>query len=263
LIDIHSHILPGFDDGAESHQISVEMARRAAEDGVGCMVATPHVIDEDLSGLPEKISSAVELLNADLKRESIGVEVLPGAEIHVSSTLVSQPEALRELSLGFCGKYVLLELPLQEMPRFTEELIFRLLLKGVIPILAHPERNSSIMERPGRLLELVEKGALVQANAGSITGKYGARVKDVVELFLRNGIVHFIASDAHSTRSRAPGLTVALQRARDLVGDDATALVERNPSAVINGTTLDFSAPRKLGRTRKKVFSWLSGRFSS
>lgn len=263
MIDIHTHILPGFDDGADSHQASLEMVRKAGEDGVSSMVATPHVTEEEFLELRDKIAGAVERLNAELQKESTHVKILPGAEVPVSSTLVSEIEALRQLSIGFSGKYVLLELPLQEMPMFTEELIFRLLLKGIIPILAHPERNSSIVERPERLLELVEKGALVQVNAGSITGRYGDRVKSTAELLVRNRIAHFIASDAHSTRSRPPGLTSALERAHELIGDDAKALVEENPSAVVDSKVLNFAAPRRLERKRKRFFSWLSGMFSS
>lgn len=263
MIDIHAHVLSGLDDGAESPEVSLEMARKSREDGVTHLFATPHVMDEEFSVLKERIEDGVARLKSSLMGESISIELLPGAEVHISSTLLDRPESLRHLTLGFNGKYVLLELPLQEMPRFTHELVFKLLLKGLSPILAHPERNMNIMERPEKLLELVERGALVQMNAGSIMGKYGESVKNTAELLLRNGIVHFIASDAHSAGSRPPGLSSALRRARELIGEDAKALVEENPSAVLNGETLEFEAPKRLERTRKRFFSWLSDRFSS
>jgi protein-tyrosine phosphatase len=263
LIDIHTHILSGLDDGADTPQVSLEIAKKSREDGVTTVVATPHVMDEDFVALKQKVEGAVITLMDALRTESVDVEVLPGAEVHISSRLLEDPESLRDLALGFRGKYILLELPLQEMPRFTHELVFRLLVKGLVPVLAHPERNMSIMERPERLLELVERGSLVQVNAGSIMGMYGDTVRNTAELLLRNRIVHFIASDAHSIRRRPPGLSQALARAKDLIGDDAKALVEDNPSALLDGRTFEFIAPKKLVPTRKTFFSWLSGVFSS
>jgi protein-tyrosine phosphatase len=260
MIDIHSHILSGFDDGADSIEVSLEMARRSREDGITRLVATPHVLEEGFSELKKKVGDGVATLRDALAKESIQIDILPGAELNISSALLPQPEEVRELTLGFLGKYVLLELPLQEMPRYTHELVFKLLLKGLIPILAHPERNLTVMERTEELLELVGKGSLVQVNAGSITGKYGERVRNAAELILRNRIVHFIASDAHSLGNRPPGLSDALERARQLIGDDAGPLVEENPSAVLDGRTLEFRAPKRLERPRRRFLSWLSGR---
>ncbi len=261
MIDIHTHILPGFDDGAESPDVAVEMARGAAAEGISRVVATPHIMQDDLTGLKAKIDDAVSSLNARLRQESVDVEILPGAEVHISAALLTNPDALKEISLGFRENYVLLELPLQEMPRFTEELIFRVQLKGLVPVLAHPERNASIIEQPARLLELVEKGALVQVNAGSVTGRYGEKVRVTADLFLRNRLIHFLASDAHSLKSRPLKLRAAVERARGLLGEEgASALVEGNPAAALTGRTIDVTLPRHLKRPGRGPLSWIGSR---
>jgi protein-tyrosine phosphatase len=128
----------------------------------------------------------------------------------------------------------------------------------LIPILAHPERNLDVVEHPERLLELVEKGALVQMNAGSITGKYGDRIKGAAEMLLMNGIVHFVASDAHSTRNRPIKLSPAVERMKELIGDEAVRLVEDNPSEMLQGKTIEAVVPRRLEWPRKKGFPWFS-----
>jgi protein-tyrosine phosphatase len=261
LIDIHTHILPGFDDGAESPEVAVEMARAAASEGISRVVATPHIMQDDLTGLRTKIEDAVSSLNKRLRQESVDVEILPGAEVHVSAALVTNPDALKDISLGFRENYVLLELPLQEMPRFTEELIFRVQLKGFVPVLAHPERNASIIEQPSKLLGLVEKGALVQVNAGSVTGKYGEKVRITADLFMRNRLIHFLASDAHSLRSRPLKLREAVERAKGVLGDEgASALVEQNPAAALAGRTIEVTFPRHLKRSGRGPLSWFAGR---
>ncbi|MFQ5906674.1 MAG: tyrosine-protein phosphatase [bacterium] len=257
MIDIHAHILPGFDDGAKSIEASLEMARGAEREGVADVVATPHVLEENQPDVREKICGAVADLNTVLNKERINVKVSPGAEVHISASLLSRAEILKDLSLNFGGRYVLLELPLQEVPKFTEELIFRVLLKRLTPILAHPERNLTIIENPGRLLGLVEKGALVQMNVGSITGRYGRRIKETAELFLHNGIVHFVASDAHSEENRPIRLRPAIERVKKLLGDAAADLVLDNATAALNGEKVEASVPRHLERPSKTMFSWL------
>jgi len=263
VIDIHAHILPGFDDGAKTLEVSVEMARGAEKEGVTEVVATPHVLEESETDVSERIGRAVVELNGVLGEEHINVKVLPGAEVHVSISLLSNPEILKDLSLNFGGKYVLLELPLQEVPRFTEELIFRVLLKRLTPVLAHPERNLAVIENPSRLLGLVEKGALVQMNVGSITGRYGEEVKDTAELFLHNRIAHFVASDAHSKERRPIRFGPAVERLKELVGNDAANLLLDNAMAALSGEKVEVSIPRRLDRPSRTIFSWLARRVSS
>jgi len=250
------------DDGAESCKISLEMAKGAEKDGVSHVVASPHVMEENYRTAKEIISVEVKDLNRALSEEKINVEVVPGAEVHISAVLLSEPEILRELSVNSGGRYVLLELPMQNVPKFMDELVFKVLLKGLVPILAHPERNLGMIEHPEELLGLVERGALVQMNAGSITGKYGKSVRDFAETMVRNRIVHFVASDAHSARNRPVMLSTALVRMRELIGDDAGKLVLDNPSAVLDGKTLEVTVPRHLDKPRKKTF-WFSRRYSA
>ena len=167
MVDLHAHILPGFDDGAQSAAEAVEMAYQAEQDGIGTIVATPHIIDPAPADR-ERILAAVDELQDRLAQGGIRIRLLPGAEIHITSSLVALAKQGRLMTLNDTGKYLLLELPLLEIPWFTETTIFGLLTAGITPIIAHPERNHELARRPDLLKRLVERGCLTQISSGSL-----------------------------------------------------------------------------------------------
>ncbi len=229
MIDLHCHILPGVDDGPTQWDEAMRMARMAAADGIRTIIATPHVVDP--VGAANVIRLKVEELNRRLAAEVIDLEVLPGAEV----SPLHPPEALTGLTLNGTA-YVLVEFPHSHLPRDAFAVLSRLASGGLRPVVAHPERNPSVIRNPALLFELVEAGALCQVTAASLSGGMGAEARACARYLLKKGVVHFLASDAHSAHHRPPNLTTGLRAAAKLIGKDAAQrLVSANPQAVVSG----------------------------
>lgn len=233
MIDLHCHILPCIDDGAETIAEAVEMARIAADDGVRKIVATPHISESMLDF--ETIKDKTGKLNQRLTELLIPIEVLPGAEISSGMPV----RYLKQYSINNNG-YVLIEFPHSHLPKNAEGLLSEIVREGLKPLIAHPERNPSIIKRPALLEELVGKtGAGVQVTANSIAGGFGRKIRACSHYLLKKGIVHIIASDAHSSRFRTPELSIALKTTAKLIGsENVQKLVVENPEAVVNGGEL-------------------------
>lgn len=242
VIDLHSHILPGIDDGVRTFAEAVELAAAASGDGVETIAATPHV-REDYPTRPEEMESAVEELRNRLEAEGVPVSVLPGGEIALEQLTTLTPEELQRFSLGGSGSYLLVEFPYAGWPLALEAQVHRLLTVGLTAVLAHPERSESVQERPERLDAALELGALVQVTAASVDGRLGRRAQKASMRLIREGRAHMIASDAH-----APGVRqVGMSAAADAVGDESLAiwLTCDVPAAVVAGAALPSRpAPR-------------------
>jgi protein-tyrosine phosphatase len=254
VIDIHSHIMPDVDDGARSVEEAVEMARIAAEDGIECMVSTPHMFN-GLSGNPEpsEILERVARLNEAIGPN--GLKILPGNEVHISHDVAEQVRTKRVTTINQ-RNYMLVEFPQFTVPVGVDELFYKLMLQGVRPILVHPERNSQIQGHPGLAANFVERGVLIQVTAMSITGEFGPTAKACAERLLKHNCVHFLATDTHRTKSRPPILSRGRDAAAAVIGPErAAALVDANPRAVINGEpvqalpVIPFTSSTKSKRT--------------
>ncbi len=206
MFDLHCHILPGIDDGADSWEESLEMARISVDSGVRTVVATPHM-SPDLH--PDQVNSLVAEFELRLSSRGLPLKVVPGMEARLEPEL---PELLREgRVLPLAGRFVLLELPHFSLPVYTGDLLFRVMLAGYQVILAHPERNPRVMENPELVFEWVSRGMLVQVNSGSVLGKFGSRVRQAAESLAKAGMVHFLGSDAHGAAGRRPDLAEAVK----------------------------------------------------
>ena len=197
MIDIHSHILPGVDDGARSIEESIKILQKAADAGVTTIVATPHVLEVPSKSEWQRVNNVFNRLKQKIVQENIHIEMILGAELFISPDLPQSIEENRELCINN-GSYVLLELPMLEIPPFTEQTIFELQLQEIVPIIAHPERNLEIQQMPNTLPGLLPKGVLTQLNAGSLTGVYGRKVQKTARTLLKKNLIHIMASDIHS-----------------------------------------------------------------
>lgn len=232
MIDLHCHILPGMDDGAFEIQDSIEMARIAAKDGIKKIVATPHVSDDHYS--MQSIMERTSRLNQELIRHGIAVDILPGAEINAL-----MPASIVNAYTINQTRYALIEFPFNYLPLNANEIIFELLITGLKPIIAHPERNLGIIRDPQKLFRLLNTNVYVQITADSLTGLFGRTVKKLSVQLLKKGVVDVMASDSHSPAHRSPTLSKALLKAEKLIGkDQARDLVFNNPEAIIEGRKL-------------------------
>jgi protein-tyrosine phosphatase len=246
VIDIHSHILPGLDDGAKTWEESLEMARQAVRDGIRVMVATPHlfkgrVVDPKRLNGKKEILDRIEEFKERLSAAGIALEVLPGCDVPLSIEALRLLEDDLLLTINDLKRYLLLELPDTSIPPATEEICFRIISTGITPIITHPERHLIIPEAPDKLMRLVNLGCLAQLTAGSLTGRFGRQVARTSRNLIKKGYIHLLASDAHDPKSRPPLLSPALDELAGLVGQEqARAMVSQVPEKIIHGEPCSF-----------------------
>ncbi len=244
MIDLHSHILPGLDDGPATLEGSLELARAAVAEGTRTILATPHV-DGDFGIGPEAIAAALGELRAALAEAEIPLEVLAGGEIAIWRLVDLDDETLRELALGG-GPYLLVESPFSPVGGDFEPLVLDLRRRGHRVLLAHPERCPVFQRDVSRLARLLAAGALAQITAGSMAGTFGSTVQRFTSTLLREGLVSVVASDAHDTRRRPPGLNAGFRALeRELPGLSAQQpwMTEQVPAAILAGEPLPEKPP--------------------
>ena len=244
MIDLHSHILPGVDDGARSIADSVALARDAVRDGISAMVATPHV-RHDYPTTPAVMERLVAQVRDALAGAGADLEVWTGGEIALEPLMRMDGESLARFSLGGSGRYVLVEFPYSGWPLPLPSQIDRLAALGITAVIAHPERSVEVQSRPQRLAPLVDAGALVQLTAASLDGRLGRSCRRAAMRLLDLGLAHVIASDAHMPGTRAVGMSAAAEA----VGDERLAawLTRDVPAAIVAGEAIP---PRPAGRRR-------------
>lgn len=246
MIDIHNHILPGFDDGPDTLEKSLEMARIAADDGVKLIVATPHFGNGIYITSPDKILKEVERFNQVLKEEGLPLTLLPGSDVHIYYNLLDDIKKQKVMTLNNNNRYIILELPSFGLPQNLPEFIWELKLFGVTPIFSHPERNETIQENINILYDFIMQGALFQITAMSLTGEFGKRPQKCAVSLLKYNLTHVIATDAHSVRRRPPVLSRALKVAKDIIGSEhAQQMVTEIPEKIIKGEQLSLLEPVK------------------
>jgi len=240
FIDIHSHFLPGLDDGPENSGQCLETAKRYLEIGVSCLIATPHCMHGTRwVPSPEMIAARIAEIEKTLFAHGISLSVLPGMEIAASDLLGGHFPPTDFLSLGNSGTTFLIEFPLHSpLSRQNDMRMHKLLpgLQGQRCIIAHPERCAMFINNIGRARELVEQGMLIQVNIGSLLGTSGPQVgKTALELF-RAGLVHFLATDSHGRGDRLPPDPTQMTQLRRILGDDAVAIAfQKNPRPMREG----------------------------
>jgi protein-tyrosine phosphatase len=214
MIDIHHHLLWDQDDGATSLDLSLEMARMAAADGITHIACTPHA-NGQYAYLPEIISSKIAELQHLLKKEGVDIKLGRGCDFHMSYDNIQQARVdPGRFSLNG-GAYLLVEIPDYAIPRGLGETFYQMQLDGVTPILTHPERNATLQKEPQRMMEWLRGGVLVQITAGSVIGRMGKTAERLAHDLLSKRWVHFLATDAHNTTSRPP----KMREAHDLIAD--------------------------------------------
>ncbi|KIL35372.1 protein tyrosine phosphatase [Cohnella kolymensis] len=242
MIDIHTHILPGLDDGADSTQDAVQMARAAWDEGITTIIATPHHANGAYMNPADKVITQVELLNERLLAEGIPIKVLPGQEIRVHNDLLDA-WSRRELLTLASTDYMLIELPGHSIPKSITSLIHELAVVGIQPIIAHPERNIEIINNPNILAELIEAGAWTQVTTHSLLGGFGARVQKTAWSLCKKGLIHLVSSDAHHVSRRGFRLKEAYERISTEIGTEWAEYFEMNASRLIDNKS--FSSPPK------------------
>jgi protein-tyrosine phosphatase len=236
FIDLHSHFVFGLDDGARSLEESLAMLEQAAESGIEHVLATPHATELTDDRFSEQVLRQFRLVQDEARKKEIPVRLSLGAELFFSRRLM---EWLRYpwATVANNQKYLLFELPLFDLPDGVGEFIFECRLKGITPILAHPERYLYLHKKLEKLYSFFQQGCLIQINAGSIVGQFGQSVQEMALRFVKANFVHFVASDAHETRQRNYKVLLRSYEELQKTVDDATLnkWFYENPAKALQG----------------------------
>ncbi|MDZ7372054.1 MAG: hypothetical protein ONB12_12915 [candidate division KSB1 bacterium] len=238
LIDTHNHVIPFVDDGAEDWDVSLQMLREAEEDGISEVICTPHVLSNKDLTEEEKFISLFEELKKRALDAGIRVNLYLGSELYI------QPHydfSRRMATLAQNGRYFLVEFPMGQIPTFAEKNFFSLFGNQVTPVIAHPERNGSILGDPQKAYFFVQHGALLQVTAGSLLGNFGSQVAKLAAQLMDANLVQLVATDAHDTSRRRLKLKQAYEFVRANWGPDrAEKLFCVNPSKLIRGEEIEL-----------------------
>ncbi|MBN2090740.1 hypothetical protein JW964_14100 [candidate division KSB1 bacterium] len=255
MIDIHTHILPGVDDGAQNLTDAMKMLEQAAVDGIEGIVCTPHILKKSDFEKEAVYMKRLETLEKAGQESGIPIRLYLGSEIYIQPNLSFESQMS---TLNNNGKYFLIEFPMGTIPRFAAEMFFALIADNKIPIIAHPERNVGFLRHPEFAFEFVNRGALLQINAGSLRGKLGSEIRHLTHLFMDHNLVHFIASDCHDVERRCCKLKETFQLVADKWGElTAHSIFIENPKIVLEGGELNLPAPNPIVKeptTWKKAF---------
>jgi protein-tyrosine phosphatase len=257
MIDIHSHVLSGLDDGPAEIEESVAFARAAAAQGTTVLAATPHLRSDYPDVAIEEVAARCDELNK-LVSASIGLSVTPAAEVDVFWAQQASDEQLHLASFGQRGTDLLVETPYGIVSDAFEDMLFRIALRGYRILLAHPERNPSFQRDPDRLRNMAARGVLMQITLPSVvTRDKNSRSRKLAFQLVREGLAHNLASDSHSSgRFRPPDLRLGVQEFAELAPEYAEWMVTDAPAAILDGKRLP-PAPSVI-EPRRGLRGWLS-----
>ncbi len=250
FVDIHTHFLPEIDDGAGDFDTSLCMLSIAETNNSSKLIATPHFIQGSYENTRELILDKYTkfISNLNLLDTNINIDLHKGCEAFISPEL---PELVKNKTVASLNdtSYILVELPMMGLPIYMDEVFYSLQLYGYKPVIAHPERNSSLSVSIDLLHNLVQHGMFVQINSGSLLGIHGKAISKISHEFIKRGLVHFVASDAHSCRGRSPVLSSAFNLIKESYGEElANRLFELNGEALLADDEVQNAIPCKVKR---------------
>ena len=257
MIDTHCHIVPNVDDGAKNLEDALEMAKIAYSEGIRKIINTSHYHPnfEYIKG--KELFECIKEFNNTLKENNIDIEVFIGNELYYSEDIIDIIEQKEFYTLNN-SKYLLIEFPPIRFPKNLVDIIYEIKIRGYIPILAHVERYKEVQENINLIYECINEGALIQVNASSIMGKNRKEAEKTSKILLDNNMVHFIATDAHSSERRRPLIKETYNYVVDKYGDKfAEILFIENPSKVIEDEDINIKLPIRYQKPKgffKKLF---------
>jgi protein-tyrosine phosphatase len=250
MIDIHSHILPGIDDGAKTLEDSMDMARKAVSEGIHTIIATPHHKNGKYNNKKSDILPIVEEVKNRLKDEKIPLEVLPGQECRIYGEILEDYRKGSVTPLNLVSQYLFIEFPSNSVPRYADKLLYDIQVEGLTPVIVHPERNAELIERPDKLYRLVKNGAVTQLTASSLTGYFGKNIQKFSQQMIEANLTHFIASDAHNIHNRSFKMEEAMDYIEKKYGIDTVYYFTENAEVLVDGKTIYKEIPEEIKKRK-------------
>lgn len=252
MIDIHSHILPGVDDGAQTELDSIEMAKAAIEEGITHIVASPHHKNRTYDNYRDEIRSNVTVLNDLFATKGLNLTVIVGQEVRIYGDILADIEK-GDIQTVNDTKYILIEFPSDSVPHYASQLFYDLQMNGFQPVIVHPERNRELMTNHHKMYELVHNGALTQVTAASVVGKFGKQIQAFSHQLVEANLTHFVASDAHNTTTRGFLLRDAYQYIQDNINVETAYMLMENSQLLMDDMNIYRQEPHRI-KTKKKFF---------
>lgn len=253
MVDIHSHILPGLDDGSVDLDTTIRMLQNAERCGTKAIIATPHYYRGYFENEYSEVVRLVELLKGDIASRGMDMDIYPGQEVFLDKHTVEMYKngCIRGLN---GSRYLLVEMPMQDYEASLLDIVYELRLLGVVPVIAHPERYTYIIDNRAVINSFVEEGCLFQINTGSVTGIFGKPVQKTAKVLIENGLCNFVASDAHTNHKRCTGLSDAFEIVRKISGAAADNAVCNSERVLLDS---DIESGNSRISVKKSIFSFL------
>ena len=254
IIDMHSHILNGVDDGPKTIEESMVLLEQAVKEGITDIIATSHAYHQQFHTSVDEINKQVNFLNGECKKIGIPINIFTGQEIRINDQTAQHLISGEALALAN-SKYVLIELPSQGIPAFTTHIIQQIMNQNKIPIIAHPERNRAIVEKPSRLAKLIQNGALAQVTAGSLSGHFGKTIQRTAVQLLEANLVHVYGSDVHNDTTRPFLFDKGLDYLDKLKKHEYVDILLENNARILSNEEMILLEPEEIGKAKWwKVF---------
>ena len=251
MIDFHSHIVFGVDDGARNIDESVKMIIEAEKAGFTDIIFTPHYMEGYYEVSKDEISKRIELLKNEIDNNNLQIKLHQGNEVYITNNMGSLISE-KKISTANGSKYVLFETPMRDEPINLLQVIYQILEAKKVPVIAHPERYLYIQENPNLVYELIDDGVLFQSNYGSLVGIYGKSAQRTLSLLLKHNMIHFMGSDVHRPNSIYPIIDDAIMQLKKIIPDyKISELTYENALKVLNDEDIEIEEPSEV---QKNIF---------
>ena len=252
MIDFHTHILPNVDDGSKSIDETFELLNEAKKAGFDTIISTSHYIEDYYNVNVSEREVWINAISEILKKENKNLKLYLGNEVYLAENIIELLETGKATTINK-SRYILFEFPMNTKPMNMYDIIYDMMQNKLIPILAHPERYSFVQKEPEIIYDLIQKGVLMQANYGSIIGRYGEKAQLMVRKFFENNMIHFLGSDVHKKNTIYPRITQALNEIKDIIGKEKlNELTTINPNMVLEDRKIDIDEPIEFKMSLKE-----------
>lgn len=254
MIDLHCHILPGVDDGAETLDDSLAMAEKAISQGITHLLCTPHHNNGRYENPKASVIEAVAVLQAALDQRQLPLTLLEGQEVRITGDLITEIQQDRILFTDLQDTYLLVEFPTMDIPAYTEQLFFDLRTMEKVPVIVHPERNAKFRENPDLLLPFLDMGCLAQLTAPSIVGSFGNSIQKTAKDMVKRNLVQMVASDAHGVNKRTFYMKEAYELIEQENGKEKVALMMQVAKDLVNGEPVNYPSYEEKKKRKFGLF---------